>query len=652
MRLARISTVKLARLGKYELLRPLARSGLVERYLARVADFAGSLIVKRLLPKDTEAIDYVRALIEEATPVVSIGLPNVARIHNIGYGEDEYFVALENVQGYDLLELQERASQKGEPIPLDVATFLVASVLRGAHQVHTLLGGPDKPMRRFHYELRPDNIKVTLKGEVKLLDPTELESLFAEATDVDAPRMLRTAYMSPEQARGEPVDARADVFSAGVLLHELLARRRLFRRNTEPATRRAVLEDPIPPLSAIAKDVPSPLQRVVLAALRRPVEERYASAEAMREELEAAMREVGLSCDAERLAAYTAALSPPRAAPEAEPDGAAGAGEEGAAGPRADSDEVLEADEDSGSLNFELHDGGGMSEHWTLRDSQRQSPPAGSPLPPPVPPERPRRKGWTAAVTAQIQVPPGARKSRLRSFLNGFVAFLVVAGVVATGLYLVKEKGDALQRRPVTVLSEPPGAIVHLNGVQRSGVTPLTLEDVPAGEECTLVLVLDGYRPWQQKFTLKKGTHEHKIVATLERLGPLPGSAAIEVKVPDVENAEVYLDNELVGKAPLTVDQISTSTRHTLLVRGEGFEDRSIPIEGLKPGERRALTVTLEPAKTKLEQGVRKGSEPSPDEVPTGKGPVEVKRTNQVLPSLGNDRIGEHAPDRIDKHIK
>ena len=281
----------MARLGKYELVRPLARGPVTELFLAREHSADGGrqpMALKRLLPQFARDMEVVSAFLKEARVASTLEHPNIARIHDVGAQGKEYFVVMEYIHGLDLDEIQTGCQKQGFFIPHNVVTQVLIQLCQGLHHAHTATNSSGQALKIVHRNVHPQNILVDMLGQVKLVD-------FGFTQAGESPDASKTdgagAYRSPEQCRDEVVTCHSDIFSVGIVLYELCCRRRLFRRKTQLATNRAILEDPIPPPSAVSDEVPDALEMIIMRALARNPQYRYASAAEMATELAEAAQE-------------------------------------------------------------------------------------------------------------------------------------------------------------------------------------------------------------------------------------------------------------------------------------------------------------------------------------------------------------------------
>jgi serine/threonine-protein kinase len=223
--------------------------------------------------------------LDEARILARIRHPNVVDVHELGHEEGELFLVMEYLEGESADGLLRRLATRGERLPHAIAAYLVAEAAAGLHAAHELGGARGAADELVHRDVSPQNIFVTYGGRVKVLD-------FGIALAAD--RITRTEagqvkgkfeYMAPEQWEGEPLDRRTDIFALGVVLYELLTGHRLFKRNAQLATMRAICGADAPRPSSLDPSVPPEIDDVCLRALARDPDARYSSAADMRRAL-------------------------------------------------------------------------------------------------------------------------------------------------------------------------------------------------------------------------------------------------------------------------------------------------------------------------------------------------------------------------------
>ncbi|MDF1565998.1 MAG: protein kinase [Deltaproteobacteria bacterium] len=276
-------------LGQYELLSRIAHGGMAEIFLAKrrgPGGFDKRVVIKRVLPHLTENENFVRMFLDEARLVSRLSHPNIIQIFDFGVIDGIYFLCMEHLDGEDLATVLRVLRDRGELMPPQVAASILSAACDGMHYAHTLVDEEGQPLRIVHRDLSPSNLFLTLQGAVKVLDfgVAQMEGKLVETQSGVVKGKF--AYLSPEQALGNELDLRSDVFALGLILHEALTGQKVFKRATEAATLRAVLEEPIEHPRKLREDLPEELNRIVMKALARSPLDRWQSAQEMRTALD------------------------------------------------------------------------------------------------------------------------------------------------------------------------------------------------------------------------------------------------------------------------------------------------------------------------------------------------------------------------------
>ncbi|HEX5749110.1 MAG TPA: protein kinase, partial [Archangium sp.] len=295
------------RFGNYVLIRKLAEGGMAEIFLAKqlgAEGFERDVVIKCMHEHLTQHREFVSMFLDEARLASRLHHPNIVQITDLGVADNRYFICMEYLAGEDLEAVFSVTQYQGQGVPVPIAARIILSVLEGLEFAH---GYQDqgRPLELVHRDISPSNIFVTYQGTVKVLD-FGIAKASSRMTQTQ-PGFLKGkwGYMSPEQARGEQqLDSRSDLFSLGVTFHELLTARRVFQRDTELGVLLALMEQPIPPPSTYRPDVPPDLDRIVMKALERRREDRYASAAEMRADLEEFLRGTASIPGVSQLAQY------------------------------------------------------------------------------------------------------------------------------------------------------------------------------------------------------------------------------------------------------------------------------------------------------------------------------------------------------------
>ncbi len=288
--------------GKYHLLAPLAQGGMGALYLAVTGDrgLERLMVIKTVLPHLADA-EYVARFRDEAKVVVKLSHGNLIPVFDAGLVGGELFLAMDFVEGRDLRAVWNRCAKKQVAFPIDVAVYIVKELCRGLAYAHSF---PD--LNLVHRDVSPPNVLVSYTGEVKLTDfGLASSTLKLEKT---APGIIygKVAYMSPEQARGEKLDGRSDMYATGIVLWELLTGRQLFPPGKDqPQDLMSRAKNPEPPKpSKRAPRVPPELDEICLKALAATKADRYADCDAMRMALQAWLSQNAPTTDGTRMSQF------------------------------------------------------------------------------------------------------------------------------------------------------------------------------------------------------------------------------------------------------------------------------------------------------------------------------------------------------------
>jgi eukaryotic-like serine/threonine-protein kinase len=296
------------RVDRYELMGEIASGGMATVYLARLTGMGGFqrfVAMKRLHPHLAGEQEFVEMFLDEARIAARIHHPNVVPILEVGASQVGYYLVMEYIEGDTLARLLARAATTGKKLPVSIALRIAIDMLSGLHAAHELHDDHNQPVNLVHRDVSPQNVLVGQDGIARITD----FGVARAASRLTATRVGqlkgKIAYMAPEQAAGsEELDRRADVFSSGIVVWEALAQKRLFKAENEAATLSRVITEPVPLLFQIAPQVSKEVSGVVMRALDRDRDKRFATCAAFADALEAAAALKDKVASPRELAAY------------------------------------------------------------------------------------------------------------------------------------------------------------------------------------------------------------------------------------------------------------------------------------------------------------------------------------------------------------
>ena len=528
------------RFGKYTLLRKVATGGMAELYLAlhrSVAGFEKLVAVKRVLPHLAEDQAFVEMLLQEARVAAQLDHPNIAHIFDVGVHEGEYYIAMEFVHGEDLRSIVRQMKKKGvTSFPLEHTLAIVLGCCAGLAYAHEKKDLDGEPLHIVHRDVSPQNILVTFSGDVKLVD-FGIAKVGAQIEDTGSGKLKgKIPYMSPEQARGEPLDQRSDIFSLGVILFELSTGRRLFRGRNQMETLRLITDSEYPRPRDLNPNLPEPLERIILKALAKDREQRYQSARQMQADLEAFVREHQLPVSPISLGQWMQSLFEEKLAQQKK------LLQEGRQLADVIAAQVAEERTGTGATTgSHVRTKGAVAARWP----------------------------WMAALGALALLGGAAWLWRRQA-----------PPPVATGPGVLR------------IESRPPGAAIWIDGERRPERTPARIAHLPVETTYRVKLTKDGYQPHTVQV---RPTRQHPEVSIRAELQPRSAAALGVLEITsDPPGAHVVLDGKDTGKVtPATLDGLEPDVEHTVALVLNGFEPRTVRVR-LKAGKVEKLRQRLE----------------------------------------------------------
>jgi hypothetical protein len=538
-----LSTSPPTRFGKYELLDRIAAGGMAELYRARYEPAPGitkQVVIKKILPHYAANRGFIAMFTDEARIAMGLSHGNIAQVFDFGAIDGDSFLAMELVDGQPLSKLLKRARAFGiDALPPHLATFAVVELLKGLHYAHTRLDEHGKPLQIVHRDVSPQNVLVSYEGQVKVVDFGIARARNAGAEDTSANAVKgKYVYFAPEQARARELDARADVFAAGVVLYELLTGQLPFQGRMMDVMSR-IVRGQFPRPRQLNPRVPAELERIVLKAMALERADRFQTAEAFQQELSRHLASSHPDFTPGELGQFLQLLFEEELVAEGRPVQLPRDFVERAhrwktpRGVAADAEVATEV-VPVGGLDSAARPGASSLGRGGARPTVRR-----------------RRLALALLVTAAVT-------------LGGGAAWL-----------LLRQRPGALELR-----STPPGASVTLDGRDVRAVTPTTITGLEGARPYRIGLTRDGFEPWSEEVRVERGRRA-VLDATLVPLpesppqvappaAPVPPPATTALSWP-VERFEVdatrhRLDLSRSGALALPLDP--TRTYRVTLARG------------------------------------------------------------------------------------
>ncbi|MEZ4299521.1 MAG: serine/threonine-protein kinase [Polyangiaceae bacterium] len=518
-------------LGKYRLIAELGHGGMAQVFLALArgpAGFNKLAVIKQIREQLADDPEFLTMFLDEARLAARLNHPNVVQTNEVGEDGKRYFICMEYLEGQPLNRIIQRLGRENG-LPLGHSLRILVEALAGLHHAHELADYDGTPMQVVHRDVTPHNIFVTYAGQVKVVDFGIAKALSQSAETKAGVLKGKVAYMAPEQARGDKVDCRADIFSVGVIMWEALVGRRMFKGLTDVVIIQKIVNGQLQSPRSAKPDVDERLDAVCMKALAHNREERYESAAEFAAAIEEALDAMGDRTnlrDAGKLILQS--FESERARIKALVEAAT------SSTPRTSGEFSVESASSIGKLNLGISgslpiiqdpptgDGDSQSNH-AIQVGARDT---GSV----------KSAEGTLTSSALTQSPASQKKNRLLVPLL-LVGLVAVAGV---GYFAMNNKGGPTPVQTVVATappapekskftlkleSNPPGADVK-EGEKVLGKTPMAITlDGKSKDTRVFTLSLDGHLDYT--FRQEPATEDVKFVASLtKKEAPAPSTSS------------------------------------------------------------------------------------------------------------------------------
>ena len=287
--------------GRFQLLKKIATGGMAEIHIVKqrgMGGFEKLVVIKKLLEKLTANRQFVQMFLNEAKIAARLSHPNVVQIYDLGFADGNFFIAMEYIQGENLRAMFKVCRREKTAVPLEHILKIASQICEGLHHAHTKTDVFGNPLNIVHCDVSPQNIIVSYEGVVKIVDFGIAKAATLYEDTMPGHVKGKLAYMSPEQCKGEPVDARSDIFSLGIVLWELVTGRRLYSLATPAEIVGAITTRASPPPRQLNPGLPGDIDAIINRCLQKNPEDRFSSALEINRRLEDFIQSQGITSSA------------------------------------------------------------------------------------------------------------------------------------------------------------------------------------------------------------------------------------------------------------------------------------------------------------------------------------------------------------------
>lgn len=542
--------------GKYIILNRIAIGGMAEVFFAKsygVRGFQRLLVIKRILPNLSKDEEFVEMFIDEAKISVELNHSNICQVTDLGKIDGNYFIAMEFVNGKDLRAILKKAYILQKAVPTEVAIFIISEVLKGLDYAHkredTITG---RAYSVVHRDISPQNIMMSYQGDVKIVDFGIAKTEFKLHKTQAGVLKGKFAYMSPEQAMGLELDTRTDIFSAAIILYELLAGERLFLGETDFETLENIKECKVTSLRKKNKNIPEELDQILMKALAKNADDRFQSAGDMQLALTKLLYSKFSDFQPDQATQFVQELFKDEIKSENQSLKMALS---------KISDEQIQKAEKASALDQDNQN------HQTILS------PSSSKL---------RGIGGSGMLNA-LKVDQWSTMGKTAAmFVIAFVFYFIIKSVLIGDTPTSKQPPKTQKNIPAqstfTFSSIPNEANVFING-EKKGMTPLEII-LPTQKFIDLEISKKGYISVKKEFQTDPAKTNETV--QLQKVKPTLGSVVINT-VPD--NAKVFVDNEDTGlNTPATLSNLQLNQTYKIVLKKDGYRNvtRNVVVDKTK----------------------------------------------------------------------
>ena len=529
--------------GKFVLTKKIAVGGMAEIYKAEsygVDGFKKVAVVKRILPHCSADHDFVTMLIDEAKLSVLLSHTNIVQVYELGKVDDDYYISMEYIHGVNLREILYRCRESGEKVPVDVALFIISEICKGLDYAHRKSDESHKPLNIIHRDVSPQNILISYEGEVKIVDFGIAKAAMNISHTMAGVLKGKIAYMSPEQALGKPLDNKTDMFSAGILLYEILSNTRLFTGESQFEVLKKIRETRIR-AQDLTDEIPAELKEIVAKVLAYDREKRYQNTGDLQTDLIRYLYSKYPDFTPRRLSEYISTLFSDLLAAER-------------------SEKDTEMDYQSLTSSLSITDGQQVDIVTSPGDDTSLLIPSNASLVDKTPMNTRRKK-------------PKRKHKIFKKIGTLLLLTVVVYGgfkyyPLVKDTFFTKEaekKEEKVVFTSINLKSSPSGAKIYLDGRNTNLATPTILTDLKVGSSHTIKLELENYRPFEKSIDMAS---EKPIIFSADLIR-ITGAIFVTSQPP---GANIFInDKDTTLTTPATIEKIPLKEDQKVALKKDGF---------------------------------------------------------------------------------
>lgn len=548
--------------GKYYLLEKLAVGGMAEIYKSKtfgVDGFEKLLVIKRILPHCAADKEFITMLIDEAKLSVLLSHANIVQVFDLGKVGEDYFIAMEFIHGINLRDILYRNRDAGKPLPVDISAYVVSEICKGLDYAHRKTDNQNKPLGIVHRDISPQNILISYEGEVKIVDFGIAKAAMNISHTMAGMLKGKIAYMSPEQATGQKIDQRTDIFSTGILLYEMLTGQKLYTGETQFEVLKKIRSEQITEKDLPAH-LPAGIRKILAKALAFDVDQRYQSAGDLQTDLTRFLYTAYSDFSPRRLSNYLKEMF----AEEMQND-------------RASSMRVVVTEQQTASMS--------------IRESERQvelvhNARAGEIT---APGGNITRTAMRNSASGTPPQEPKSSKSKKAALTLLLLAAITTIGV---GSWWLQNRSEPVAETPplgdtptaqdlppevppqqtstgtLFVNSDPSGAAISVNGTSTNLFTPATLQDLQLNQDLKITLSKPDFENYDQVVNLTSNKPQ-QLNSTLKKSVATSGEIIVNSSP---AGASIFLNGISTGRTtPATLSNLALQQEYTVEVQMKGF---------------------------------------------------------------------------------